>query len=362
MSYSQEDQKKQQDADAAAQAQTVAGVPVANEGPSAEQRLIQQAAAKLQASKTGHSTGATSYDNPGAADYGGSPDAAAYYKQQALKGAGQDAAQKASNSGALAKSIANMKGADSRGPQAIENQLLSKRAAATRTQQIGALNLDRTAAMGGAPSTAKYQNDIAMNDLLGQRAGALGGAHNAAGLAGAQIGSGTSLGSASGGIAAQGGLARSKEIGDAIGSYSGLAGAVRGGDLTRLDTSNQNTKFNSDLNENWKLGNANLAASQAGLGVAQGNTDMGWLSAAASPEDKQFQYDQEMAAQQAGANTDAAANAYAKDKDSRANTQAVVGGMVQGGLTAIGSMAGPAGAAAGGMAGSAINSATKRYY
>jgi len=359
MSYSKQDQAAQNAQDQSDEDKFMSGASVG--GNPAMNRTIAAAYEKAHSAATGHSAGATSYENPGAADYGGGPDMAAWYGQQAHGHLADNDAQQASNSSALANSLKNMKGADAR-PGSVENQLLAQREAMTRGQEIGALNLDRQAAMGHAPSAARYQTQIGMNDLMGQRAGAVGGAHNAAALAGAQISTGTGLGSAAGNLAMTGGLARSKEIGDAIGAYGGLAGQVRGQDLTRLDTSNQNNKFNAGLNEDWKLGNAGLAAAQAGLGVAQGNTDMGWQAAAMAPKDKQFQYDQEMAAQQAGANSDAAGTAYAKDKDERANTQAIVGGMVQAGLTGIGSLAGPAGAAAGGMAGSAINSATKRYY
>lgn len=309
---------------------------------------------------TGHAVGRDVYQNPGSHDYGGEG-GVEHYKKWAMEGAAQnDAAQKA-NSGALAGSIAAMKGADARGPMAIENKLLAEREAMTRGQQIDAVGLARDAAMGKAPSEAEFQTRIGMNDTMAQHAGNMGGARGLAGLGGAQLGS-AAVGQASGNMAMQGGLARSKEIGEALGLYGGLSGQTRGQDLTRLGVSNQNARFNQGLNDDWKIGNANNAIAQGRLGVGQGQLDAGWYDEAMKPEEIQFRYDQELAAEQAGASIDRAGALVAKDKDKRANTQQIVGGATQGTLTAIGSLGGPAGAAAGGMGGTAINAATARYY
>ena len=302
------------------------------------------------------------YQSPGSADWGGYEGAVDDYRNAALTGAKQNDAQQAGNTAALQRSIANMRGAEARGPMAIENKLLAQREQLTRGEQLGALGLMRGAAMGQAPSEADYQTRIGQNEAFGQQISAMGGARGAAALGGAQGMGSATMGQSSGNIAAAGGMARSKEIGEAIGQYGGMAGQLRGQDLTRLGVSNQNARFNQTLNDEWKVGNANNAIAQGRLGVAQSGVDAGWYDEAMRPAETQFRYDQEMAAEQAGANIDDAANRYAKNKDERQHTQQVVGGVVQGGLTAVGAMGGPAGAAAGGMAGTAINSATSRYY
>ncbi len=363
MGYSSLEAEQQKIRDAEAQKRSVGEIedlnlPFGGLGDEGNARLAELG----QHESTGSSTGGHHYENPGAADYGGHPGGVEQYRDAALWGAKGNDAEQAGNTAALQRSIANMKGAESRGPMAIENQLLAKREQITRGEQLGALGLARDAAMGNAPSEAAYQTRIGQNDALGQHLGALGGARNAASLGGAQTMGTNQVGAASGNVGMAGGLARSKEISDAVGMYGGLAGQVRGQDLTRLGVSNQNSRFNQTLNDEWKIGNANNAIAQGRLGVAQSGLDSGWYDEAMKPAETQFRYDQEMAAEQAGANIDDAANKYEKSKDKRQNTQQVVGGVTSGALTAVGSLGGPAGAAAGGMAGTAINSATSRYY
>lgn len=321
-----------------------------------------KAAAAKQAANRVAVTGDTHSDfvNPGSADYGGGPDMRHAYEEVAADHITDNDAQQASNAGALANSVANMKG--DRGPQAVENAVLSNREAATRGEQGKMLDLSMRAAMGQAPSEAAYNQKLAMNKIGSGLAGMQGSAKGLASLGSAQSVGGAQAGELAGEEAFKAGMGRSKEIGNAIGMYGSQAGQVRGQDLTRLGMSNQNNLFNTGLNNEWKVGNANLAAAQGGLGVSQDQMDQQWFGEYMKPTDIQFQLDQEMAAQEAGANLDTAAAAKAKDNQNRQNTQAVVGGITQAGLTAVGSLAGPAGAAAGGMAGTAINSATKKYY
>ena len=299
------------------------------------------------------------YINPGSADYGGSPDAAAFYKEAAIKGGQRNDAAQADNSAGLARSL---KAAGSyRGPMAKENEILRGREAAGRNEQLGMLGLSREAALGLAPSEAAGKTDVGFNDIFAARAGASGGARNLSALNSIQNGS--SVGAAGGGVAATGGMQRSREIGDALGSYGGQTGQVRGQDLTRLGSSNQNDVFNAKLNDDWRIGNANLAASQAGLSNAQGATDLGWFGEQMSPEDKQFQYDQEMAAILAGQKGDEAGAQIARNRESRENTRQTVNGVGTGVLTAAGAyFGGPVGAAGGAAAGQAGAEATKKYW
>ncbi len=304
------------------------------------------------------------YHSPGAAEYGDFADAGAgvdYYSKEAASHMADNNAQQNSNQGALDASLANMKG--NRGMQVAPNSVLAGREAATRAQQVGSLGLNMSAAMGGAPSAAKYNTLLGMNAAAANAAGAAGSARGLSGLTGAQQGAGQVAGTTMGGVANQGATDRSGEIASAIGTYGQQAGQVRGQDLTSLGASNQNTEFNADLNDKWKLGNANLAIGQAGLGTAQQGMDQQWFGESMKPADIQFQMDQEAQGWQAGANTDSAAAHYAKDNQNRQNTQALVGGIAQVGLTGLGTaVGGPAGGAAAGMAGTAINSATKKYY
>jgi hypothetical protein len=309
----------------------------------------------------GDKGGFNAYHSPGAADVGGGPDMAAWYKQDAQGRMGDNDAQQASNEGGLLGSLANMKG--NRGPQSVEDVALANRAAAARGEQLGALNLDRVAAQGGAPSAAAFQTTQGMNDIMASRAGALGGAHNLAGLTGAQMGTMGGAGGMASGLAMQGGMGRSKEIADAIGMYGSNAGAVRQQDIARLGLSDQNSKFNAQNDIAWKLGNANLAAQQGGLGVAQNATDNGWFDQSMKPEATQFSYDQEMAALANGADADAAGASIARAREANDHARGVVQGVTSGVLTAAGTVAGgPVGGAAGAAAGAGVNAATSDWW
>jgi hypothetical protein len=309
----------------------------------------------------GDAGGYMTYHSPGAADVGGGPDMAAWYKQDAQSREGDNDAQQASNEGALLGSLANMKG--NRGPQSVEDAALASRANQVRNQQLGALNLDRVAAQGGAPSAAAFQTTQGMNDVMASRAGALGGAHNLAGLTGAQVGTGALAGSMAGSQALQGGMGRSKEIADAIGMYGSNAGAVRQQDIARLGLADQNSKFNAQNDIAWKLGNANLAASQGNLGVNQNATDNAWFEQSMKPGARQFSYDQEMAALANGADADAAGAAIAKEREANDHAKSLVQGGTTAVLTAAGTVAGgPAGGAAGAVAGSGVNAATDDWW
>jgi hypothetical protein len=297
--------------------------------------------------------------NPGSADWGGDQGVAFYRDAAAAAGKQNDAAQ-ATNEAAMRRSFVNMTG--DRGTVYSEDAGLSGASAATRAEQLNALNLSRDAAMGLAPSEAAYQTKIGMNDIAAARSSQMGGARGLSALGGAQTMGSAAAGQSAGNLAMQGGLARSKEIADAVGMYGTQAGTVRDQDLSRLGLSNQNSMFNAKLNDDWKMGNANLLAQQGNLGNAQSGVDLGWMGEQYRGQDKQFQYDQEMAAKEAGADADAVGAALAKNRESRENTRQLVNGGVVAGATAVGTaFGGPVGGAAGSTAGQAFGSASKDW-
>lgn len=300
------------------------------------------------------------YVNPGAADYGGSPDAAGFYRDDA-RGHMQDnaGARQAAQRG-LDAAYAGMRGTG--GAQAQENAYLSGQEAKTRSQQMEALNMQRGAAMGNAPSVAAAQTRMGQQDVLSNHFSQAGGTRTLAGMTGAQVGGAQAAGKASGDVGFQGGLARANEIYNELGQYGKTSGQVAGQDLTRLGVSNQNKQFNAGLANDFMLGNAGLAAGYGGLMNQQDSLNQRWFAESMKPQDIQFQLDQEAAGWQAGQSAEQAALSLERARDAKNYVGQVAGGIAQAGLTAVGSLAGPAGAALGGMAGSAIGAATKKYY
>ncbi len=311
----------------------------------------------------GNGVGGTSPNDPfinaPSADWGG-PGGVDYYAGQAAAGGRENDAAQAANQGAMESSWSNLR--NDRGPQAVENNVLAGRSANTRDQQIQALGLSRDAAMGKAPSEADFQTRIGMNDNMAQMSGQMGSARGLSALGGAQGTGAAALGQSSGNLAMAGGLARSKEIGDAIGMYGTQAGQVRTQDQSRLQQNTQNSMFNAKNNDDWKLGNANLLGQQGQLGNAQAGTDLAWMGEQQRGKDKQFQYDQEMAAEAAGADADAAGARIAKNREDKENKRQLINGGITAGLTIGGTaLGGPAGGAAGGFAAKAAASGTKDW-
>ncbi len=295
------------------------------------------------------------YD-PGSADVGGGPGMGEQYRQAALAGMhGGDASYDA-NAAALNNSVANMK--QDRGDQAVENQKLLAREAAGRSTQMDALGLSREAALGGGPSASAYQTRGAMDSVMGGQASAMGSAHGLSALGGAQ--SGTGLATQAGNAAVQGGMGRSREMSDNIGMYGSQASAVRGGDLSRLHEGDSNSIFNSNLNNSWKVGNANLAAKQGELGNQQENLRGAWYDASAEPAKKQAQYDQIMQGMEHGMSAGDAAARIAQGQAEDERNRSIAKGVASGVGGALGSFGGPVGtaggAAFGGMLGSSLTS------
>lgn len=296
---------------------------------------------------------ATTYINPGSADVGGyvggGKDIHDVYEAESH---GNDA-QQASNKGALGQSLANMTG-DREVLQ--ENATLAGREADSRLQQGRALDVQRDAALGNAPSEAAYQTQIGMNDIAAGQGGAMGAARGLSALGGVQGVGAQTAGLAAGNLAMQGGMGRSGEIGKAIGMYGSSAGDMRSGDLGRVNQTNQMALTGQKLNDDWKLGNAGLAAKQGQLGIAQGQMDDAYYNAGNEPAMRQLGYDQEMNAIQAGANLDSASMKRAGANAEADRNRQLAGGAAAAGLTAIGSFGGPLGTAAGGAVGGMANS------
>ncbi len=357
MGYSQEDSAEDEEkavADADARIARDKAAPTYRGYYTPEKEAEARAAARAGAHKD-HGL----YKMPGSADYGGKG-GVDLYRNQALSHMGDNDPQQASNESAMAASLKNM--TTDRGPQVQEDPRLAGRADATRRNQLDALDLNRQAAMGNAPSEAAYQTQIGMNDVMSNQAGAMGSARGLSAMGGAQGIGAQAAGQSASNLAMSGGMARSKEIGDALGMYGSMAGQVRGQDFNRLGISDQNGLANVRRNDDWKIGNANLLAGQGKLGINQGATDLAWRGEAMKPADKQFQYDQEIAAITAGADADAAGASIASAREDKENTRNIVNGAGTAALTAVGSMAGPAGSAGGAAAGGMLGSATKRYW
>lgn len=297
------------------------------------------------------------YRSPGAAAYEQQgQDAEGRYNLLRQNIGANDEAQK-KNLDAMARTRQNYLA--ERGPMAEENAGLTKRFADTRNQQMDALGLTRAAAFGQAPSEAAYATRIGNNDAMGSFQGSLGSARNLTALSGNQALGSSALGQNVTAIGNQGGMARSKEIGDSIGMLGTQAADVHGADLARLGQNSQNAMFNANLNDDWRMGNLNMLASQGNLASGQSAQDLAWQNAAVHGFDVNLNNEQQMAAMQAGQEADSVAEALAKDRESKENTRALVNGGVAAGLTAVGSIGGPVGAALGAGAGTGFAAGTK---
>ena len=81
-----------------------------------------------------------------------------------------------------------------------------------------------------------------------------------------------------------------------------------------------------------------------------------------APRERQFEFDQQIAAIESGQESDAAAASIARNREARENKRNLAYGAGTAVLTAAGGVVGgPAGAAGGAAGGNAIQSATKKY-
>ena len=294
--------------------------------------------------------GRSNFLSPGATDVGGYRGGAKDIHDFFRAGEKNNDAAQQQNSAAMGLSLERMR--QDRAPIA-ENATLVAREAASRGQQLQATGLMGQAAMGNAPSAANQQTTMALNDGMAGQAGAAGAARGLSALNGVQGGA-SGVGMQATNTMMNGGMARSKEVDDAMGQYGGMAGDVRSGDLGRVTQTNQNALAGQSLNDDWKLGNAGLAAKQGQLGNGMGQIDDSYYGASQDPAKRQLGYDQEMKSIEAGASMDSAAAKRAKTNAEQDRNRAMASGAAQAGLSLVG---GPvAGSLGGGMANSAIRS------
>lgn len=294
------------------------------------------------------------YDNPPAADVGGYAGGAKDIHDYFRKGEESNDLAQEGNNEAMGLSLGRMR--EDRAPIAENAQLVGREASA-RQQQLGAVDMSRQAAMGQAPSAADAQTSMALNDSMQGQAGAAGAARGLGALNGVQTGGAAGVGMQGTQTSIGGGMNRSREVNDAMGTYGGLSGDLRSGDLGRVNQTNQNALAGQSINDNWKLGNAGLAASQGGLGVSMRQTDDNYFGASQEPAQRQLGYDQEMNSIAAGQSTQEAAARRAKSQESAAHGRQLAGGAIAAGLTIGGTaFGGPVGGAAGAAGGGMINS------
>lgn len=307
---------------------------------------------------------ASTYHSPGSTDVGGYVGGAKDQQNIYLHGQANNDAAQATNAAALKTSLGNMTA--NRGDMSPQSLTLTNRDQTARAQAGQAIDLNRQAATGGAPSAAMGQMGMNLNNVAAGQAGALGSARGLSALNGNQ-----SVGSAGVGMqgtqAAQAGSGAAAAEGNTnLSNYGNSAEAMVGSDQDRLNTSDRNSIANAQLNNNWQVGNAGLAAQQGGLGVSQGSMDDQWFNQSQDPMLRQLSYDQRMNAIQSGADADAADAAQAKRDASSAAGRGLLGNLASTGMTMVGTgvgtlvgapqVGGALGSAGGGMVNSYINS------
>ncbi len=261
--------------------------------------------------------------------------------------AGQNGQATAGLGGSWAGSQA--KNAQFRGPMASENQQLTNNEAQTRGfDQAGALQLQREAAMGNAPSAAQMQMGRGLDSALAQQQAQMGSARGAAGIALAGGNAAANSAQMSNSVIGQAGQLRAQEMAQARGAYGDLASAVRGQDQSRIAQGNQMSQFNAGLNDQYALG-------MGGLQNQFGTQGLGWYQGSQNPYNQQLGADVSgrggALSVMTGANLTAAQEAQARllkeqaDKD-RFNQTLGLGLSAVGGVVG-GVVGGPAGAKAG---------------
>ena len=309
------------------------------------------------------------FRSPGAADWGGDPGAVERFRQEAKGRMTVNDDQQGRTSRGMADSLHKMR--TERGDQAVADPENLAAMEATRRDQMGSLKQNFEAAKGNAPSVANYQMLAGQDAALAQRASMAGSSRGLSGLSGAQASGANAASMGAMGAAGQHSMERGAEQAKALGLVSAQAGQVRGQDLSGLEMSNGMKTFNSNLNDNYKVQNANQLAADGRLGVAQSASDLAWLQESQHGTMKQFGYDQNIAAIEAGnSGTEAAAARAARDFADSQRRQ-LVGGSISAGLTLAGTVGGgliggPVGAglggSLGGAAGSGVNGIAGRYY
>jgi hypothetical protein len=169
-----------------------------------------------------------------------------------------------------------------RGPQAWENQHYSDQEAHARGyDQAGALQLQREAAMGQAPSEAAWLMQQGLDQGMAGQASMAGSARGAAAIAQAQGNAAANVAGMQGQAYNQAGQLRAAEMAHARGAYGDLASQQRAQDQNRLGMASDMSNRNADRNDQWRLG-------MGQLGVANDQNAQGWYGAASDLEKSQL--------------------------------------------------------------------------
>ena len=175
-----------------------------------------------------------------------------------------------------------MQQGQARGPTAYEDQFLSDQEQQARDyDQSGALQLDREAAMGNAPSAAAYQMQQGLNQGLANQQALAGSARGAAALAQAQGNAGANMANMQQGAFLGAGQLRAQEMAQARGAYGDLASQQRAQDQARLGQGNQMSQFNANANDQYALGMGQLGIGYGNLGNSLQGTAQGYFNTGA---------------------------------------------------------------------------------
>lgn len=187
-------------------------------------------------------------------------------------GLGMDAARRAGDMSQYA--FNEMVGG--RGAQASEDPRLAGMATST-ADQGQSLDLLRGAAMGNAPSAAEGAYMNALNRGMAQQRGVAAGARGSAGLALAQGGLGANIAGMQTQAANDMSQIRANEMAQARGMYNQGATQARGQNIDRMGLNNQMAMGNAKLQNDYRMGMGQTAASlgQTGIGYYNAGINAG---------------------------------------------------------------------------------------
>ncbi len=161
--------------------------------------------------------------------------------------------------------------------QGQENQELSDLEFGTRQyDQAGAMQLQREAAMGQAPSEAAYMMQRGLDQGLASQQAQMGGARGAAGLALAGGNAMANSANMQNQAFTNAGQLRAGEMAQARGAYGDMANQMRAQDQSRLGQGNAMSQFNAGQR-------GQFGASAGNVGAAYGNVGLGYYADKGKP-------------------------------------------------------------------------------
>ncbi len=175
-------------------------------------------------------------------------------------------------SGRLLGNANDAYGAMMGGPgQFSQNQgQMNQEAGARGYDQMGALQLQREAAMGQSPSAAAYQMQQGLDQSLANQQAMAGGARGAAGLALAGSNAMSNSANLQNNAFTNASALRAQEMQGARSGYGDLASNVRAQDQGIIGLSDQVGNNNANNVNGYRLGVGGVGASYAGAGMAGG--------------------------------------------------------------------------------------------